>query len=193
MKSQKLEQLQMKFDIKNLFQEIYKGHIIYDYEGDISKDILEYELLSIEKKLQNLNIKPNIKKRIFRIIVESIQNLYHHTSENPIEIARIANKYGIFVITSINNNIRLASGNFIKIADVKMLKNRIDQINTLSADEIRHVYRETLNNGQFSDIGGGGLGLLDIARKTKNELNYSFCEYDDNYMFLSLVIKISII
>ena len=98
----------MKFDIKNIFGELYKGSILYDYEGDISNDTLEHELLSIEKKLLKLNIKPNIRKRIFRIIVESIQNLYHHTSENPIEISKIANKYGVFVITSINNNIRIA-------------------------------------------------------------------------------------
>jgi len=48
-----------------------------------------------------------------------------------------------------------------------------------------------LNNGEMSDKGGGGLGMIDIARKTGEKLNYNFMPVDDSYSFFSLNIKIS--
>jgi hypothetical protein len=39
--------------------------------------------------------------------------------------------------------------------------------------------------------GGGGLGMIDIARKTGQKLNFDFAPVDDKYSFFSLNIKIS--
>ena len=39
--------------------------------------------------------------------------------------------------------------------------------------------------------GGGGLGMVDIARKTGDKLNFNFLPVDDQYSFFSLNIKIS--
>ena len=39
--------------------------------------------------------------------------------------------------------------------------------------------------------GGGGLGMIDIARKIGQKLHYSFMIIDDKYSFFSLNIKVS--
>jgi hypothetical protein len=47
-----------------------------------------------------------------------------------------------------------------------------------------------LNNGELSEKGGGGLGLIDIAKKSRNKLQYSFREIDEDYSFFTLTVKI---
>jgi len=47
----------------------------------------------------------------------------------------------------------------------------LDEINNLQTDEIRNVYRQMLSNAQFSDKGGAGLGLIEMAKKTGNKLD----------------------
>ena len=39
--------------------------------------------------------------------------------------------------------------------------------------------------------GGGGLGMIDIARKTGQKLEYDFLKVDDKFSFFTLNIKVS--
>ena len=42
----------------------------------------------------------------------------------------------------------------------------------------------------MSDKGGGGLGMIDIARKSGKKLDFDFHKVDDEYSFYSLNINI---
>ena len=53
------------------------------------------------------------------------------------------------------------------------------------------MYKFILNHQRISAKGGGGLGLVDIARKTGNKLEYSFKEYNDKYSFFYLDILVN--
>lgn len=71
------------------------------------------------------------------------------------------------------------------------MQTRLDEINKLSKEELKDYYKAVLNNGQMSAKGGGGLGMIDIARKTGQKLKYNFMPIDDMYSFFSLNIKIT--
>ena len=60
----------------------------------------------------------------------------------------------------------------------------------ISKDELKTLYKEILNNEEFSEKGGGGLGLIDIARRTGQELGFDFKKIDGDYSFFSLDISI---
>ena len=70
---------------------------------------------------------------------------------------------------------------------LRSLKRRIKRINRSSHEEIKELYKFILNHQRISAKGGGGLGLVDIARKTGNKLEYAFKEYDENYSFFYLI------
>ena len=48
-----------------------------------------------------------------------------------------------------------------------------------------------LSNGEMSEKGGGGLGFIDIAKKSGEKLIYKIREIDSNYSFFTLTVKIS--
>ena len=83
------------------------------------------------------------------------------------------------------------TGNYILTENITPLTERMDQLNSLSKDELKALYKEILNNDTFSQKGGGGLGLIDIARRTGQKLGYNFKPIDDEYSFFSLDIRIS--
>jgi hypothetical protein len=47
-----------------------------------------------------------------------------------------------------------------------------------------------LSNGTLSSKGTAGLGMIDIARKSGNKLEYQFLPIDDKNSFFCLTIKI---
>lgn len=88
---------------------------------------------------------------------------------------------------------RVSTGNFVSKAKMKSLGQRIDRLNAMDADEIKQLYRDTINNRDFSEKGGAGIGMIDMRRKTGNKLQYAFYEVKDNpeLMFFSFDVCIS--
>ena len=53
------------------------------------------------------------------------------------------------------------------------------------------MYKFILNHQKLTAKGGGGLGLVDIARKTGHKIEYSFSEINKDYYFFNLEILVS--
>ncbi len=182
----------MAFELNKIYKDFQKKDIYYSYKGAITSELVEEGLGLIEDKLIDVNKK--IKRKAYYVSVETLQNLFHHV-ETPEEIAKsnnIGERFAIFVFYRLNESVFvLTSGNFVNETTMQFLKSRIEQLNLLSKDEIKHLYKRILNNEEFSEKGGGGLGMIDILRKTGHKYEYSFAKYDENYYFYTLTIKIS--
>ena len=76
---------------------------------------------------------------------------------------------------------------FTKVADIS---GKIDYINSLDRDQLKAYYKEVLNNGVLSKKGGGGLGLIDIARRSGSKLEYNIREINEGFSFFTLTVKI---
>jgi len=85
---------------------------------------------------------------------------------------------------------KVTTGNFVSSKRIKFLKEKIDKINSMTQDELKDMYKFILNHQRLSVKGGGGLGLVDIARKSGYKLDYSFFYYNDSYSFFNLTIRV---
>lgn len=165
-----------------------RNQIMLSFKGDITSELLTSVLQIMESKMDNLQEEPKIKKKVYNVLVECLQNLYHHMDdENGTETIKSA----IFMIGKVEGQYNIITGNYIKVDNVSGLKKRLDDINALSKEELKDYYKEVLNNGEMSMKGGGGLGMIDIARKTGQKLNYNFMPVDDKFSFFSLNIKVA--
>ncbi len=181
----------MSFNIREYFDELSKGDVVIAYKGSITSDLINDVLDAVEKKLDDVNEEGKTRKKIYNVLVESLQNLYHHIEETHEGIEEdLDPKFGVLVITRNGGEYSVTTGNFINSSKIKYLKEKIDKINSLNKDELKDMYKFILNHQKLSAKGGGGLGLVDIARKTGSKLNYSFFNYNDNYYFFNLEIKI---
>jgi hypothetical protein len=124
--------------------------------------------------------------------VECLQNLYHHIDEIPaVQIDKNnSGRSAIFMIGVGKTHYSIVTGNYMLTEKVPSFKGRLERINAMSQDELKNLYKEILNNERLSEKGGGGLGMIDIARKTGQKLNFNFVEINDQYSFFSLNIKV---
>ena len=181
----------MSFNIREYFDDLSKGDVVIAYKGSITSDLINDVLEAVEKKLDEVNEEGKTRKKIYNVLVESLQNLYHHIEETHEGIEEdLDPKFGVLVIRKHGSEYSVVTGNFVNSSKIKYLKEKIDKINSLNKDELKDMYKFILNHQKLSAKGGGGLGLVDIARKTGSKLNYSFYNYNDNYYFFNLEIKI---
>ena len=181
----------MSFNIREYFDGLSKGDVVIAYKGSITSDLINDVLEAVEKKLDEANEEGKTRKKIYNVLVESLQNLYHHIEETHEGIEEeLDPKFGVLVIAREDGEYKVITGNFVNSSKIKYLKEKIDKINSLNKDELKDMYKFILNHQKLSAKGGGGLGLVDIARKTGSKLVYSFYNYNDNYYFFNLEIKI---
>jgi len=181
----------MSFSIKDYYENISKGDILLAFKGSITSELINDVLEAVEKRLDDANELSKTRKKLYNVLVESLQNLYHHIEETHEGIEEeLDPKFGVLIIERENGIFKVTTGNFINSTKIKFLKEKIDKINSLTKDELKDMYKFILNHQKLSAKGGGGLGLVDIARKTGNKLEYVFHNYNNNYYFFNLIIKI---
>ncbi len=177
----------MSFDINQLFAEICGGDVFFAYGGDISSEQINTILTDIEEKLAETSTDLKVRKKIYNVMVECLQNLYHHSDDVPADLVEtLDKKYGMVIIKKLEGKYQLTVGNFVAVDKVKFLSEKIEKLNSLSTEELKEMYKFILNYQKLSSKGGGGLGLIDIARKSEEKLGYQFYQYNDSYYFYRL-------
>lgn len=174
-----------------------KSNILYMYNGEMNTDIISEILMKIEDMLAKEGERTKVIRRIYNVMVESLQNLYHHVDEANIDfkdfagIDKLERKYAVVLLEKEKFSYKVTAGNIVTDQKIRILKDKMDQINALTSDEIKSLYKLILNNQEFSERGGGGLGMIDIAKRTGSKLEYDFEQIDDNYSFFFLNININ--
>ena len=164
------------------------SEVLLSYRGKVTDDHFDTILQLVEHKLDQEETSRSVKRKIFKILVESLQNVYHHFDE-------LRPNRGVFPMSFTLEKDKLAysisTGNHIQVTKVDQLKTFIDYINQMDANELKSFYRDRLGNGSFSDGGGAGLGMVDIIRKSGEKITYNFRPVNEDYSYFSLTIKIS--
>ncbi|MEY5042419.1 MAG: hypothetical protein RLZZ414_1983, partial [Bacteroidota bacterium] len=70
-----------KFDIYKFYQKMEKSDIMLSFKGDVTTDMLNSMLQIMETKLDNIGEPSKVKKKVYNVLVECLQNLYHHRDE----------------------------------------------------------------------------------------------------------------
>jgi len=181
----------MGFEIENYFTDLGKNNIILFYKGNVDSDVINHVLDTVEEKMVEVNEQSKLRKKVYNVLVESLQNLYHHVDKVPEDFEdQSSEKFGMLVVQKVVNGYKIITGNFVQADNIEKLEEKIKRINRSSQEEIKELYKFILNHQRISAKGGGGLGLVDIARKTGNKLDYAFKEYNDKYSFFYLNILV---
>lgn len=178
------------FDIYKLYKDFERDDNIFAFKGPVTQELLSSVYQIIESNLENGQEEGRRKKRFYHVLVECLQNVFHHSEK---ENNDAVNPYGsvIFMIGRTKENIyRIVTGNFIAGSNCDELKTKIDKVNNMNADELQAHYLDKLNTTQFSEKGGAGLGIIDIARKSGHKLEYSFQKVSDEYSFFTLTVLV---
>ena len=183
----------MSFDINEYYSRLNGGDVLMAFKGSISSELISNVLEVVESRLDEYDESSKIRKKVYNVLVESLQNLYHHIEDLPDPMRKdYDEKFGILVVSRLDDKYRISTGNFITKNKVDVLRSRIDKINSMSREELKEMYKFILNHQRLSEKGGGGLGLVDIARKTGNQLDYTFEKYNDLYYFFNLDVYVEI-
>ncbi len=156
------------------------------YKGQLNHQIMKLFTAMAEDKISKANDDHSIKRKVFHVMVELLQNITKHSDD--FDEKGIGN--GIFVIGERENYYYVITGNMINSSKVKELENMIQYLNNLKKNELHQLHKHKMVGGKISKKGGAGLGLIDILRKTGEKFSYQFLKLDESFHFF--ILKVSI-
>lgn len=182
-------------NIYELYKTMERENTMLSFKGVVTPDLLSSVLQIMESKLGALEKSLRTRKKVYNVLVECLQNLYHHNEDTNTnkdqDLDSLFSKSALLMIAKQDDYYEVKTGNYIDRDKAKNLEQKIIEINKLNKEELREMYKSVLNHGQLSNKGTAGLGLIDIARKSGNKLEYAFLPIDDKFSFFCLNVKIN--
>ncbi len=158
--------------------------LLYAYNGEMSNPVLNKILSTIQTKLSALGEKRNVVKNVNTILIECCQNLIYHAKDKD------TLKEDFFPSVSIYKDAggyRISTRNVVAGEDAQKLEAYLAKLNAFSPEELKNFYKERLTDGKISAKGGGGLGLLNMIRASKDgKLVYRFDPVNEQYLMFTL-------
>lgn len=142
------------------------------YFGSFKDSIVE-RMIDLSESVLEKNQLGGIKRRAFFLVAECFQNVARHGIDNNLRDSdeKLENAFFMRVKDKL---LHIASANPIRNDKIEMLTQKIEYLNKLSKEDLSKLHRSVLEEGSFSDKGGASLGLIEMARKTGNKLNFHF-------------------
>ena len=175
--------------IFDLYRQMNRYSLSYIYRGGFSSDLSSKILSLAETNMENQSEVSATKKKVYFIMVESLQNITrHHKTPNQADI----DDSSFFVIQRLENEYYITSGNIVENSNIESLESKISKVNSLDKESLKEYHKEMLSQGEVSTKGGAGLGLIEMARKSGNKLAYDFKEINNDFSHFYFQIKVSV-
>ena len=159
---------------------IWCGHI----STEIGKEVLEFT----ETKLTEEDVEMTIRRRVFSILVELLDNVGKYSPGKEAEM-----KFGmpVSMIKLKNKTYSITTGNLILNSQVSHLKEKIDIINKYDKLGLKDFFALSLSRQTVKSDSTGNMGLIDMARKSGNDLVYQFEKVNEHYSYYIVTVNIT--
>ncbi|MGB3180829.1 MAG: SiaB family protein kinase [Cyclobacteriaceae bacterium] len=175
--------------------ELYQPHpderesTLIEINGILDQNLIDELILNAESILKNSESDIKIRKKVFSILVEIVQNIYQYshdvmgTDESEVTVE--------FTLRKSAKGYQIVSRNTISEKSIPLFRKKLEKVNRMDKKSLRKKYLDILANGKFSSSGGAGVGLMHIARNSGKKINYNFSQPTQDQSFFSLEVNVS--
>lgn len=173
--------------VSTIYDEMIENGFSLVYLGEFSHQITKMFTSMAESDMEKQSEEKSVQRRVYHVMVETLQNMNKHSDE--IKERNIGS--GLFIIGKKDDTYYIITSNVVAKSRKDALENSLITVNSASKEELKEMYKKQIKEGKLSAKGGAGLGLIDIARKTGETLNYQFLQLDDDNYFFILKVEIN--
>ena len=178
----------MKLNLYDFYQEAKGKNIIFYYCGPVAHASIEGVAQTLRKNLEYEEAGNLTSQAVFSVFVEQMQNILNYSAERLANIGASDNelRVGVVVIGHEGSGYFILCGNKIFNDDIPSLSEKLELIRHMSKDELKVLYKERRRMEPSPDSKGAGLGLIEMARKGTEPIEYDFLPIDEKFSFYTI-------
>lgn len=154
--------------------------IIFSFNGFISESILFALGDALKKKMSADETSVTTIKRVFSVFVEQAQNIIRYSAETLGEDGREGHQIrsGLITVGTEGGRFFVACGNVMRRDEAGPLQARLEMLRGLDPAGIKAYYREKILDPATAGSKGANLGLIEIARRASEPIQFDFLAID---------------
>ncbi len=164
--------------------------VVVNHKGFVNLDVIDDILHHLKTFLFHKQPNKMMRKRIYSLSVECLDNILKHSDLNKEEHELLINYPPRFIVEKIAENYLIHTGNIILNKNRDKIIPRLDKLNDLTIEEINVLYKKSLANAEISEKGGAGLGLIVMAKTTKQKIRYDFEKINDKFSYFAMQLNL---
>lgn len=169
-----------------------ENRIILDHTGVIQYETIGELIHAFKQEIHAQGVQTGTYKKVLLVMIESLENIMKHSECCSPDHAKVSHEYlPVFTIKKNTRQFVIASSNPIRKLNAVAFRNKLDYLNALDQQGLKDYYKETITNGQFTNRGGAGLGLIEMAKISGNKIIYEFLPLDENCDRFTMTITIN--
>jgi hypothetical protein len=151
--------------------------IFFSFSGRVTQTVLVGLGSAIESKLQDLHVPRRTITDIFSIFTEQMQNMINYAKDHD--------NLGLFIMGYSKKRERyfVGSGNYIDEEDIPNITQKLGKLQVMSKSELKDFYLQTRRDDRDVENEGAGLGLIEIARRASEPIEYEIAEKGEHMFF----------
>jgi hypothetical protein len=170
--------------LSRIREEITREGVMICFNGAFVHSIIEEIGSALRRYLEEEEEKRGAALDVFSVYIEQAQNVRNYLARKRFADASHTN--AIIVIGRKDNRYVVSSGNIVETQDAKELASRLDAVRALDSAGLRTLFKTRLRAETRDSNGGAGMGLIEIARRCTEPLQYAFHAVDEGHSFFCL-------
>ena len=181
----------MSIDLLEIQKVLQNYGVLINFSGRFTQAIIEELGDAVKKYLEDDSMSQGDTYNVFSVFIEQTQNIRNYSIRKSSTAIgeRIANS-GIITIGRSEDGYFVASGNLIDNQDVAGLTAKFEELAGLDKIALKKRYKEEMRKPILSESDGAGLGIIDMARRAKKPVKYTFAHLDDEVSFFTLEVYV---
>ncbi|HVI41693.1 MAG TPA: SiaB family protein kinase [Anaerovoracaceae bacterium] len=178
----------MKLDLYDFYQDAKGKNVIFYYCGPIAHASIEGVAQTLRKNLEYEEAGNLTAQSVFSVFIEQMQNILNYSAERVAnsEAAENELRVGVVVIGHEQKGYFILCGNKVYNRDIQGLTDKLELIRHMNKEELKALYKERRRMDPAPESKGAGLGLIEMARKGTDPIEYSFLPIDQDFSFFTI-------
>jgi hypothetical protein len=156
--------------------------VVMTYKGALSQEIL----VGLSDALRSRLGFEGRAKKLFSVFIEITQNIKNYSVELERTLDGVEIGVGIVSVVSAGDVYVISSGNKMLAQHVDRMNNRCALIKAMNYEQLRQYHREKMREGPPEGSKGAGLGLIDIAMKANQDVEFRCLPLNEQHAFFSI-------
>ncbi len=171
--------------LSRIREEITREGVMICFNGAFVHSIIEEIGSALRRYLEEEEEKRGAALDVFSVYIEQAQNVRNYLARK--RFSDVSHTNAIIVIgRNKDDRYVVSSGNIVETGDAKELAARLEAVRALDSDGLRKLFKARLRAETRDSNGGAGMGLIEIARRCTEPLQYAFHAVDEGHSFFCL-------
>ena len=151
--------------------------VIFYYVGYFSQHIVAAMADAVKLQLEVAGVAAPTRRKLFSSFVEMAQNIIHYSGDSltPSSLNNGELRHGsVCIRREEDGSFLLLCANPIESLMAEALRVKLNALRSMTLEEIKQAYRQTLREETPEGSKGAGMGFLTVARDAREPLEFDF-------------------